>query len=82
VKDHNGAISASSANARAETPLATPGTPKDVRLFDSMKVGRPLADIWDSIWSKEDIFGALRGSSSHGVLIRLTIQAASIVLVR
>jgi hypothetical protein len=46
-----------------KTRLAIPARPKDVRLFDSKKVDRPLADIWTSIWSKADIFGGLGGSS-------------------
>jgi len=41
-----------------------------------------LADVWNIICSKAEIFGALGGSSSHGVLIRLTVPATSIVLTR
>jgi hypothetical protein len=41
-----------------------------------------LADVWNIICSKAEIFGALAGSSSHGVLVRLTVPATSIVLIR
>jgi hypothetical protein len=41
-----------------------------------------LADVWNIICSKAEIFGALGGSSSHGVLIRLTVPATSIVPIR